>query len=68
LPKALQHASRADFLAGLRAAKRDVEHAEQICEDYQQWVDRLQPYFEVDPTLTVVAALERYERDHEALR
>jgi hypothetical protein len=53
-----------DFLQTLRRV--DNRTSDEDAQKLQRWAERLLPYMELDPTMTVAEALERYHADEEA--
>jgi len=59
---------RSDFVASVRRAETDAQDAAAVRDSMRLWSDRLAPYLEGDPDLTIADALERYRLDHAPAR
>lgn len=51
---------RDDFLFAVQRAAADARAARETCEAMLLWAERLKPYLNSDPQMTVAQALQRY--------
>ena len=59
-PSILRKIDRLEFSAVLSRAENDAAEAIRIRDDMRRWADRLAPFFESEPSITVAEALSRY--------
>ena len=62
-PAFLAALGRNDLHDAARRAKHDAEVAATTARLLESWSERLAPYFDREPQLTVACALARYEAD-----
>jgi hypothetical protein len=57
-----------DFLRTLQRADKHASGTDEDARTLQKWAERLLPYMELDPSMTVADALERYHADERSGR
>jgi len=60
----LEHMEREDFLRTVRRAVRDSDEANQSRRTLVLWSERLAPYLEASPHMTIAEAIDRYNAEH----
>jgi hypothetical protein len=55
---------RRDFLLSVQRAEEEATNAARVRAVMAAWAQRLAPYLECDPNVTIAEALERYQAEH----
>lgn len=59
-PSVLDVTDRDAFVRSAQHAEREALEATKAADDLALWVERLKPYFEREPNITVAEAVKRY--------
>jgi hypothetical protein len=60
----LEHMEREDFLRTVRRAMRDSDEANESRRTLVLWSERLAPYLDASPHMTIAEAIDRYNAEH----
>jgi hypothetical protein len=60
----LEQMEREDFLRTVRRAVRDSDEANESRRTLLLWSERLAPYLDSNPHMTIAEAIDRYNAEH----
>lgn len=63
----LEHMDRDVFLKSVRRAERESDEANESRELLELWAQRLLPYLNADPHLSIATAIDKYKQEHAAI-
>ena len=60
----LEHMDRDAFLKSVHRAEREADEADEAREMLDLWAERLLPYLDADPHMSIAKAIDRYKHEH----